>query len=224
MIRITNLQFGYASQPLLNISDWKVDKGEQLFLYGTSGCGKSTLLQLLAGLLRPTQGSIEINHQRIDQLSARQMDRFRAQHIGFIAQDLNLIPYLNAYDNVLLAAQFSHRHKELNKTQLREKIKALFSQVNITAEQQQQTSSQLSMGQQQRVAIVRGLIHSPELILADEPTSALDLSNRNQFMNLLTGLCETLNTTLLMVSHDLSLRDQFHRHQSLSDFNHVEPR
>lgn len=224
MIRMTNLQFGYASQPLLNISDWQVNKGEQLFLYGTSGCGKSTLLQLLAGLLHPTQGSIEINQQRIDQLSARQMDRFRAQHIGFIAQDLNLIPYLNAYDNVLLAAQFSQMHKALNKTQLREKIKTLFAQVNITAEQQQQTSSQLSIGQQQRVAIVRGLIHSPELILADEPTSALDPSNRNQFMNLLTGLCETLNTTLLMVSHDLSLRDQFHRHQALSDFNHVEPR
>ncbi len=224
MIKVTDLQFLYTDHLQLHISDWQVFKGQQLFLYGSSGSGKSTLLQLLAGLLQPSQGLIEINKQRIDLLSPRQMDHLRARSIGFISQDLNLIPYLTVFENILLAAQFSHFDRSLNQSELHKKIKSLLTQVNITPELQARKSMHLSAGQQQRVAIVRALIHNPEIILADEPTSALDSQNKDQFMALLMELCGRLETTLVMVSHDLSLRSYFEYQQAISDFSYLEYR
>lgn len=222
MIRLTDLKFVYGNRTILNIPHWSVEKGKQLFMYGDSGSGKSTLLQVIAGLIRPANGQIEVCEQNIDQLSPASMDHFRARNIGLISQQLNLIPYLSAMDNVLLAASLSGLGREFSKKELKTKASALLNEVRIDAEIQQQKAEDLSLGQQQRVAIVRALIHAPEIILADEPTSALDPQNRDLFMTLLLDLCTQQKITLILVSHDHSLRPWFEHHQAITEFNQLE--
>lgn len=222
MIRLTDLKFVYGNRTILNIPYWSVEQGKQLFMYGDSGSGKSTLLQVLAGLIRPASGKVEICEQRIDQLSAASMDHFRARNIGLISQQLNLIPYLSAIDNVLLATSLSGLGRELSNKELKAKASVLLNEVRIDTELQQQKAENLSLGQQQRVAIVRALIHAPEIILADEPTSALDPQNRDLFMRLLLDLCPRQKITLIMVSHDHSLRPWFEHHQAITEFNQLE--
>lgn len=217
MIDLTDLQFSYQQIPILNIPQWQVERGTQRLLYGDSGSGKSTLLHLLAGLNKPDQGHIFIAGQEITAMSSRRKDQFRAQHIGFISQRLNLIPYLSVIDNVLLAAKLSG--SGASRTTLTHQASELLKQVNLDTGLHQQKAEHLSIGQQQRVAIVRAMIHQPELILADEPTSALDQTNRNLFMTLLHDLCRQQRTTLLMVSHDMSLTDGFDGILALSDIN-----
>ncbi|UTW49601.1 ABC transporter ATP-binding protein [Bacterioplanoides sp. SCSIO 12839] len=224
MIDLTNLQFSYQQIPyhqtqVLNIPRWHVEPGTRLLLCGDSGSGKSTLLHLLAGLNKPDCGQIEIAGQMLTSMSSRQTDQFRAKHIGFISQRLNLIPYLSVLDNVLLAARLSG-----NKTTRKALVKQaseLLQQVNLGTELHQQKAENLSIGQQQRVAIVRAMIHQPALILADEPTSALDKTNRDGFIQLLHNLCQQHNTTLVMVSHDLSLSTGFDQTIALSDINQL---
>lgn len=220
MIQLTDLQFSYQRQPVLNITDWQVERGEQLLLCGDSGSGKSTLLHLLAGLNQPDSGQIRIAGEDVNRMSARHRDRFRAKHIGFISQRLNLIPYLSVVDNVLLAARLSGI-KTPRSTLIRQAQEKL-QQVNLAPELHQQKSENLSIGQQQRVAIVRAMIHQPELILADEPTSSLDHNNRDVFMELLNTLCREQQTTLVMVSHDMSLATKFSKTTALHSINSVE--
>lgn len=220
MIQLTDLQFSYQQQPVLSIADWQVKRGEQLLLCGDSGSGKSTLLHLLAGLNQPDSGQVRIAGEELSRMSGRRKDRFRAQHTGFISQRLNLIPYLSVIDNVLLAARLSDT--QTSRSELAKQAAKQLQQVNLGAELHQQKAENLSIGQQQRVAIVRALIHQPELILADEPTSALDQNNRAVFMDLLHTLCREQQTTLVMVSHDMSLAPNFSRTTALSDINSVE--
>ncbi|WP_189390070.1 ABC transporter ATP-binding protein [Bacterioplanes sanyensis] len=220
MITLSQLQLAYQQRPVLNISHWRVEPGERVLVHGPSGSGKSTLLHVLAGLLLPQQGRVEILGQTINHWSGRKRDAFRARHLGFIAQQLNLIPYLTVLDNVLLAAHLSQRQG------LRHTIKAqaesLLAEVNLGGDVLQQPAHTLSLGQQQRVAIVRAMIHQPQIILADEPTSALDDANRDQFMQQLQRLCEQQNATLVMVSHDLSLMPAFSRVQALHELQAQE--
>lgn len=218
-IDLTNLRFHYAEQPdkvVLNIPSWSLGVGEQTFVHGPSGCGKSTLLGLLSGLLVPSEGQITIFVQRLDQMSGRQRDRFRAEHVGYVFQQFNLIPYLNAFDNTLLASQFSQQKK----TQvLQSDVKKLFTVLNIAESDWYRPVRSLSIGQQQRVAIARALINKPQLLIADEPTSSLDAVNRDAFMSLLMRIVKANRMTLLFVSHDLSLSTHFHRVESLSEIN-----
>lgn len=219
MIQLTDLQFCYQQQPLLDIAGWQVAAGERLLLTGASGSGKSTLLHLLAGLNQPDSGQLCIAGEELTRMSGRRKDRFRAQHMGFISQRLNLVPYLSALDNVLLAARLSAvtgSRKQLIKHATEQLL-----QVNLSPEIQRQKAGQLSIGQQQRVAIVRALIHEPALILADEPTSALDPHNRDVFMALLHQRCREQQTTLVMVSHDMSLAPEFSQTTALADINSV---
>ena len=220
MIQLTDLQFSYQQQPVLSIADWQVKRGEQLLLCGDSGSGKSTLLHLLAGLNQPDSGQICIAGEELSRMSGRRKDRFRAKHIGFISQRLNLIPYLSVIDNVLLAARLSGIKS--SRSELAKQAAEQLQQVNLGAELHQQKAENLSIGQQQRVAIVRAMIHQPELILADEPTSALDQRNRDLFMDKLHAMCREHQTTLVMVSHDMSLAPNFSQTTALSDINSVE--
>ncbi|WP_233243612.1 ABC transporter ATP-binding protein [Bacterioplanes sanyensis] len=220
MISIHELQFSYADQTVLNIPAWQIEPGERVLLHGESGSGKSTLLHLLAGLSTPNTGAICIGEQTINQLSARRRDAFRARHLGFIAQRLNLIPYLSVLDNVLLAAHLSHTAKrDSAHGGVRTHAIELLQQVNLPESLFHKTAQQLSLGQQQRVAIVRAMIHQPSVILADEPTSALDSHNRDLFMQQLQQLCSANNITLVMVSHDLTLATHFSQVQALTDIN-----
>lgn len=220
-IELLNVRFHYPEQPgktVLNIPSWSLSAGEQAFVHGPSGSGKSTLLNLLSGLLRPSEGQVEILGQRLDQMTSRQRDRFRANHIGYVFQQFNLIPYLSAFDNILLASQFSQRKKAAT---LQAEIKALFSALNIAESDWQRATSSLSIGQQQRVAIARALINKPQLLIADEPSSSLDSDNRDAFMALLMSIAADNDITLVFVSHDLSLAPAFNRVESLNNINQL---
>ena len=201
---------------MLNIPAWTLPVGEQVFIHGPSGGGKSTLLSLLSGLLMPSEGQVNVLGQRLEQMTSRRRDRFRANHIGYMFQQFNLIPYLNAFDNIRLASQFSQRKKI---PELYEAIKKLLSVLNISANDWHRPARHLSIGQQQRVAIARALINKPELLIADEPTSSLDPLNKEAFMALLMSIVAENGITLVFVSHDLSLSSYFNRIESLSDIN-----
>ena len=221
-IKIADMRFHYSDRPdhkVLNIPSWSLSKGDQTFVHGPSGGGKSTLLGILSGLLRPSDGTVTVLDQRLDSLSNRQRDRFRAEHIGYVFQQFNLIPYLSALDNVLLATRFS---AQKNNIVLQNAIKTLFEALNIAEKEWYRPTRDLSTGQQQRVAIARALINKPQLLIADEPTSSLDSANKEAFMQLLMPMVSDNNMTLLFVSHDLSLSSYFPKVESLNDFNQLE--
>ncbi|MBV1959963.1 MAG: ATP-binding cassette domain-containing protein [Pseudomonadales bacterium] len=221
-VDLTNVRFHYPeqpNQPVLNIPSWSLSGGEQVFIHGPSGGGKSTLLNLLSGLLMPDKGQVSILGQRLDQMKSRQRDRFRANHIGYMFQQFNLISYLNALDNILLASQFSQRKKT---PVLHDEIKNLLTVLNISENDWCKPARNLSIGQQQRVAIARALINKPQLLIADEPTSSLDPINKEAFMELLMSVVSENSIALVFVSHDLSLSKNFNRVESLSDINRLE--
>lgn len=221
-IKLSDIRYHYALRPqhtVLNIPSWSLNNGDQVFVHGPSGGGKSTLLGLLSGLLVPIKGQITVLGQRLDNMSNRQRDRFRAQNIGYVFQQFNLMPYLNAIDNVLLATQFS---VQKHRVELKDEIKNLFNELNISDKDWSRPTRELSIGQQQRVAIARALINKPQLLIADEPTSSLDEANKDAFMQLLMPIVTKNKMTLLFVSHDLPLSNYFSRVESLSDFNRVE--
>lgn len=215
VVAIQDLRFHYGNPniPVLAIPQWSVQPGERVFLHGRSGSGKSTLLNLLAGILLPNSGTIDILGKRLNTLSARQRDKWRAHHIGVVFQQFNLIPYLGTVDNIRLAAHFGDT---VNST---DRAKGLLQTLGLGKDLHHQPASLLSIGQKQRVAIARALINQPELLVVDEPTSALDTQNRDAFMALLLEQVSRNDTTLIFVSHDLSLTDRFSRVEALSDIN-----
>ena len=221
-IELTDIRFYYLDRPeniVLNIPSWSLSTGEQAFVQGPSGGGKSTMLGLLSGMLVPSEGKVTVLGQRLDNMSSRQRDQFRAMHIGYVFQQFNLMPYLNAIDNVLLATQFSNQK---NTSLLKSEIKTLFNGLNIPEKEWNRPTRDLSIGQQQRVAIARALINKPQILIADEPTSSLDRENSEAFMRLLMPIVAENRMTLLFVSHDQSLATYFTKVESLNDFNRVE--
>lgn len=218
-IELSNVRFHYPTQPnqiVLHIPSWSVADEEHVFIHGPSGAGKSTLLGLISGLLCPSHGQLSVFGQRLDQMSNGQRDQFRATHIGYVFQQFNLIPYLNAFDNILLANQFSKKAKT---NQLNNEVKTLLNTLQISESQWYKPARNLSSGQQQRVAIARALINKPKLLIADEPTSSLDTENRDAFMSLLMSMVTEHKMTILFVSHDMSLSNYFNRIESLKDIS-----
>ncbi|BDX08615.1 ABC transporter ATP-binding protein [Planctobacterium marinum] len=217
-IRIENLSFQYdksSDHNLIEIPHWHIDKGQKVFLYGPSGSGKSTLLNLLAGTLKPNTGTIHILGQEVSALSSRKRDKFRAQHIGVVFQQFNLIPYLSVEQNIRAAAWLGNNIDN----NLDNKIQSIVTQLQLPLSVLSQQASQLSVGQQQRVAIARALINQPELMIVDEPTSALDTTARDSFMQLLLASCEQAKSTLIFVSHDPGLKNYFDTSVSLTEIN-----
>jgi len=222
IIDIQGLRYSYPEKPdqlVLDIAQWSVEKQQHTFLHGPSGSGKSTLLNIISAVLSPCSGSVSVCGQALDRLKPRQRDQFRAQHIGYVFQQFNLVPFLNAVENIRLANHFVKDRAA--KVQLPE-IDDLLTALNISATERLQAVSSLSVGQQQRVAIARALINKPALLIADEPTSSLDQDNRDRFMQVLFELLAVSDTTLLFVSHDQSLASYFERVESLADINNLE--
>lgn len=225
-VAIKNLAFSYRTRyqekersgqaPLLNIPSWTVSKGERVFLHGPSGSGKSTLLNILSGLLPHKIGTVQVLGHALSSMSNSQRDHFRAQHIGYVFQQFNLIPYLSAIENIQLAQQFA-KSKQTNNGKAH--IHRLLNSLGLDSEQHSKPSSLLSIGQQQRVAIARALINEPEILIADEPTSSLDQANRDRFMETLNQIAQARNMTLLFISHDRSLEKHFERIDSLAQLN-----
>lgn len=223
-IRISQLSFRWpgAINDLLNISEMSIQQGESVFIHGASGSGKSTLLNLLAGVLLPNQGSINILDQDITCANKARHDSFRADHFGIIFQQFNLIPYLTVLENILLPLSFSkYRQSKLhnNKTSNHDHALELLSSLGLNAQDvSNRNVTELSTGQQQRVATARALIGSPEIIIADEPTSALDSDAKHNFIELLFNETKKTNSTLVFVSHDLSLASMFDQTLPMKNF------
>lgn len=203
----------------LKVKELSISAGEKVFLYGPSGSGKTTLLDLLTGIHTQRKGSIKVLGKELSDLSAKQRDQFRADHLGFIFQQFNLLPYLNLLDNVLISCNFSKlRNKKAIETgYIKQTAANLLLSLGISIELHDKPASQISVGQQQRVAIARSLIGSPEIIIADEPTSSLDKEARDTFMKLLLNQVEQAKSTIIFVSHDTELARYFDKSISITE-------
>ena len=191
-VRLANAVYGYrAGPPVVDIADFAVPRGENLFLEGPSGSGKSTLLGLVGGILTPAEGTVEVLDESLGELGAAARDRFRADHIGFVFQMFNLLPYLSMVDNVVLPCRFSGARAEAaieSAGSAREEALRLLGRLGFASETLRgRQVTELSIGQQQRVAVARALIGRPALVIADEPTSALDANTRLKFVDLHRG-------------------------------------
>ncbi|CAB0151676.1 putative ABC transporter ATP-binding protein [Pseudidiomarina piscicola] len=225
-VELKHLTFSWpgAQSPLLSIPHLKLTRGERVLLRGASGSGKSTLLSLIAGIHTSQAGQVQVLSHDLATLNQHQRDRLRANEIGYIFQQFNLLPYLSALTNVTLACQFAPaRRQRLAGQSLVAAATTLLDRLGLSRSQQQQPAHQLSVGQQQRVAAARALLGSPALIIADEPTSALDQAHRDDFIQLLFEACEEQQTTLLFVTHDATLAPHFPRTLELQELNQVEP-
>lgn len=225
MINLNNLSFAWNNKPIIDIQALRIEKGQHLFIEGPSGSGKSTLLNLLAGVLIPQNGEVEILGQGLSSLSSSQKDTFRANHIGFIFQQFNLLPYLSVIDNITLPCSFSQSRKDKalkRSSSLQQEAIRLLAALGLTDSALLQRSvNELSVGQQQRVAAARAMLGSPEIIIADEPTSALDNDHRQAFIKVLFDECEKEDITLIFVSHDNSLKHHFGHCINLEQINQV---
>ncbi|KAB2917527.1 MAG: ATP-binding cassette domain-containing protein [Dechloromonas sp.] len=209
-IRIDDLAFRWRqSGPLcVRLEQLTLAAGTSLFLHGPSGAGKTTLLNLIGGVLLPERGRVELLGRPLGELSAAGRDAFRADHLGFIFQQFNLIPYLSVCDNVLLPCRFSRRRA----ARAGDPVAAagrLLAALDLEPALAGVPAAELSGGQQQRVAAARALIGRPEIIIADEPTSALDASRQQGFIDLLLNEARAAGSTVVFVSHDQRLAGHF---------------
>ncbi len=217
-IEIKNLQFSYPNaQKVLDIKKLSIETGEKVFIHGASGSGKSTLLNLLAGVLSSSTGTLKVLGTNLVSLSTTEKDKFRGDHIGFIFQSFNLISYLSIAENISLPYRSSSKRRSQTKN-LNEEIERLSKHLGLS-DLMDKPVSMLSVGQQQRVAVARALIGSPDIIIADEPTSSLDDDITDDFVQLIISEHKAKNFTLLFVSHDKRLATHFDRSISLSEIN-----
>lgn len=204
----------------LTIPRFDLREGEKLLLLGPSGSGKSTFLSLLAGIVVPNRGRIEVDGTDMAVLSGAARDRFRVDHFGIIFQMFNLLPYGSLIDNVLLPLRFSRvrREKVLRGGPLEDVAKRLLLSLGLDETViASSKAANLSVGQQQRVAAARALIGAPKIIVADEPTSALDRTTEGAFLKLLFAQSEGADASVIMVSHDEGLAGHFDRVVRLQD-------
>lgn len=221
IIDIAELVFGWKRDEVtLDIPALSVESGSRVFVQGPSGSGKSTLLNLLGGIIVPRAGRIRVLGEDLGALPAAARDRFRADHVGFIFQQFNLVPYLDVVDNVLLPLRFSAARRARLDGDARDVARRLLADLGLsTADVDTRRTHELSVGQQQRVAAARALLGAPGLVIADEPTSSLDVKHREAFLALLEAECARSGATLVFVSHDPALAPMFDRVVDLVQIN-----
>lgn len=224
VIELQDIRFTWpdAPKPTLDIPALNVKRGEHVFIKGPSGCGKSTLLSLFTGIASCDTGVLKVLDTELASLSQAQRDRFRADNIGYIFQQFNLLPYLSVIDNVVLPCHFSKKRKQGVDTDLQTEAKRLLKRLHLPDELLNKPVIELSIGQQQRVAAARAIIGKPQLIIADEPTSALDYANRAAFIELLMEQAKEADATLVFVSHDPTLEKLFEKGLNLQDINLIK--
>ncbi len=195
-----------------NVS-FKVKQGVFASIVGPSGSGKTTLLSLLGALDRPSSGSITVDGQDISKFNDHELTNYRARNVGLVFQSYNLIPNLTALENVMLPMEFVG----LGKLTREQRARELLNQVGLSGDKQQRKPGKLSGGEQQRVAIARALANKPKIILADEPTGNLDSVNGKNIFNLLHELSKNQKTTVIVITHDISLAGKTDQRFSLTD-------
>jgi len=224
LVSVQDVRFAWpgSGHACLDIAKLHIAAGDTMFLHGPSGCGKSTLLSLLTGVLLPQAGTVSVLGTPWSRLSAGARDRQRVQHLGYIFQQFNLLPYLTALDNVLLPCRFSAPRRAAAERQsgsLQAAAEYWLHGMGLAAAHWLRPAATLSVGQQQRVAAARALIGQPALVIADEPTSALDEDRKELFLDLLLSACTAAHSALILVSHDRRIATRFARQIALPDIN-----
>jgi putative ABC transport system ATP-binding protein len=208
MLNTQGLEYAYPGGNRMQFPEIRCENGEHLLIIGNSGTGKTTLLHLLAGLLSPKNGEINIAGQDIARMRGRELDRFRGKHIGIIFQKSHFVSALNVSDNLQLTSYLAGLKAD------KARIQELLERLNL-ADKLTKKTRELSQGEQQRVAIARSLLNRPDLILADEPTSSLDDKNTADVIELLEKEAALADATLVIVTHDQRLKDRFSRRVEL---------
>lgn len=216
-LSLKNIQKSYREPsgnrlPVLDIASYELERGEQAVLLGSSGGGKTTLLNVISGITAPDSGSVTIDGIDITKLHEVGRDRFRAAKIGFVFQTFNLLPAFSAVENVLLGSTFANR--AIN----RQEAASLLKSVGLD-HRLDHKPGQMSVGEQQRVAVARALANRPVLLLADEPTANVDQSNQDGILKLIREACVEHEISLMLVTHSQEVADQFDRVDQLSEFN-----
>ena len=202
---------GGEAHTVLDVPEFTLDAGQHVALRGASGTGKTTFLNCIAGILRPDQGDIELAGQNIAVASEGHRDQLRARHIGYIFQTFNLLQGYTCLENVLLGMSFSGQATI-------QAAAAILKRVGLS-DRMDYRPSELSVGQQQRVAVARALANRPQLVLADEPTGNLDPQNAREALQLIREVCRENQAALLLVSHDQAVLDQFEDSLDLAEIN-----
>lgn len=208
MIRLSGIRHQYDGKLVLEVADFTAEEGAHWLLLGQSGSGKTTLLHIIAGLLQPSEGTVEVAGQRLESFKGSALDRFRGRQIGIVFQKIHLLPTLTIIQNLLISQQMAGLKQD--KHRAREVLDTLG-----LSDRRNAWPHQLSSGQQQRVGIARAVINRPKVLLADEPTSALDDLHAEQVAQLLTEQAQLNQATLLISTHDQRLRSRFGNHYSL---------
>jgi putative ABC transport system ATP-binding protein len=207
LVEIKDLTKGYYRNsrriPVLEGVNLTVEKGQFLALMGPSGSGKTTLLNVLAGLDAPDAGTVTVDGEEITRMSPKQLATWRARHIGFVFQFYNLLPVLNAYQNVELPLLLT----DLSKKERREHVRTALGVVGLS-DREDHFPPQLSGGEQQRVGIARAVVSDPTIIVGDEPTGDLDARSAEEILTLLERLNEEFDKTIVMVTHDARAADR----------------
>ena len=226
LLLIRGLRFAWPglAADVLRLAELRLQAGRSYFLHGPSGSGKSTLLGLMAGVLLPREGCVELQGQDWAALPGGRRDRRRAERVGVIFQQFNLLPYLSCLDNVLLPCHLSRARATRCAGSPRQEAQRLLERMELPVSLWDRRAGALSIGQQQRVAAARALVGRPPLVIADEPTSALDDPLREAFMDLLMGECRAGGSTLVFVSHDERLAHHFDERISLLELQAVVDR
>lgn len=206
MLETKNLRFKYDNNLELNFPDIKTSK-ENLLILGASGVGKTTFLHLLSGLLKPTNGEIDLLGTKISNLKMSEMDRFRGKNIGIVFQKPHFINSLTVKENLQLA-QYISKKSDKNR------IQSLLESLGIEDKANKKTQN-LSQGEKQRVSIALAIVNSPKLILADEPTSSLDDLNCDKVINILKNQASKYKAKLIIITHDYRLKKHFKNTLSL---------
>lgn len=223
LVDIQEMQFRWPKQAVdtLAIDTLTIEQHQHTFLQGSSGSGKTTLLNLLCGINVCSQGSLSVLGNELKTLSSQKRDRFRGDYLGVIFQQFNLLPFLTVKENIQLPCGFSkQRLQKIN--DMTEEVSRLLDALDLAPALANKSITELSAGQQQRVAVCRALIGSPELIIADEPTSALDTKNRDRFLQLLFQEADREKSTIVFVSHDPTIAHHFSEVIELSTINKVK--
>jgi len=203
---------GKDALKVLDIPHWHVEEGERVAIFGPSGSGKSTFLHALAGLLPPSSGRLTVCGHSLEGMSEAERDHFRAQYIGYIYQNFNLLQGFTALENVLVGMTFSPHKGDP------EEAEHLLSEVGLS-HRLKYHPSQMSSGEQQRVAVARALANRPKLLLADEPTASLHPVNKEDVLRLLLDICERYGCTLVVVTHEREVISLFKKTVTFLEFN-----